>query len=234
MFRLLGLHPGPDISLPAAAGLAGVTPQQAGAALDELTRSQMITERGPRRFAFHDLLRAYANEQSHANDSDTERRTALHRALDHYLHTAHTGAMLINPARQRLTLDAAQAGARPADFADRGTAFAWFEAEHRVLLAAIAFASGGSGFERHAWQLSWTLADVLHQRGHWHDWVATQEIALDAACRLGDLAGQARCHHYLGYARARLGSYPTATPTCGVPSTCSGRPTTGRTRRTST
>jgi hypothetical protein len=39
MFRLLGLHPGPDISLAAAASLAAVQPGQARALLAELTRA---------------------------------------------------------------------------------------------------------------------------------------------------------------------------------------------------
>src|ERR1700727_1258118 len=38
MFRLLGLHPGPDVSLPAAASLAGISRREASSALRELTR----------------------------------------------------------------------------------------------------------------------------------------------------------------------------------------------------
>jgi DNA-binding SARP family transcriptional activator len=37
MFRLLGLHPGPDITVAAAASLAGITPGQARRCLEELT-----------------------------------------------------------------------------------------------------------------------------------------------------------------------------------------------------
>ncbi len=52
MFRLLSLHPGPDISLPAAASLAGIPPRQARAALAALTRAHLVTEHVPGRFAF--------------------------------------------------------------------------------------------------------------------------------------------------------------------------------------
>ena len=31
------------------------------------------------------------------------------------------------------------------------------------------------GFDSHAWQLAWTLVNFLDRRGHWHDWVATQQ-----------------------------------------------------------
>lgn len=40
------------------------------------------------RFAFHDLLRTYAAELALAHDPAADRRGALHRVFDHYLHTA--------------------------------------------------------------------------------------------------------------------------------------------------
>ncbi len=90
MFRLLGLHPGPDISLSAAASLAGIGRAEAGAALRELTRTNMAAEHLPGRFAFHGLLRAYAAEAAERTDTEPHRRAAAHRVLDHYLHTAMT------------------------------------------------------------------------------------------------------------------------------------------------
>ena len=64
MFRLLGLHPGPDITEAAAASLAGVAADQAHRSLAELTAAHLVTEQVPGRFSFHDLLRAYAAEQA--------------------------------------------------------------------------------------------------------------------------------------------------------------------------
>lgn len=64
MFCLLGVHPGPDITVLAAAGLAGVRLDQAGRALGELTDACLLTEHTPGRYAFHHLLRAYAAEQA--------------------------------------------------------------------------------------------------------------------------------------------------------------------------
>ena len=62
LFSLLGIHPGPDITVPAAASLAGVAPGEAIRALSELARVGLLTEHTPGRFACHDLLRAYAAE----------------------------------------------------------------------------------------------------------------------------------------------------------------------------
>ena len=97
MFRLLGLHPGPDVSLPAAASLAGIPRAEAGAALRELTRTHMAAEHLPGRFTFHDLLRAYAADQAERHDSAAERDAASRRMLDHYLHTAMAAYAAVQP-----------------------------------------------------------------------------------------------------------------------------------------
>jgi hypothetical protein len=57
---LLGLHPGPDISVPAAASLAAVPSTRAGALLAELAAAHLLSEHRPGRYTAHDLLRAYA------------------------------------------------------------------------------------------------------------------------------------------------------------------------------
>ena len=79
----------------------------------------------------------------------------------------------------------------------------WFDVERQVLLAAMAQASD-TGFDAHAWQLPWTLALFFDRQGHWHDMAASQHIAIAAAQRLGDLAGQA--HAYRDLARFLTGS----------------------------
>ena len=109
-FRLLSLHPGPDISAPAAASLLAVTPPQARAALAELVRASLLTEDAAGRFGCHDLLRAYAVELSARADSEAERDAARHRMADHYLRTAHAAANRVFPARGRVPLPPAQPG----------------------------------------------------------------------------------------------------------------------------
>ena len=88
MFRLLGIHPGPDISVPAAASLVGRPQPQARRLLRELARAHLTAEHVPGRYAFHDLLRAYAADQAHHAGSQAGRDAAIGGVLDHYLHTA--------------------------------------------------------------------------------------------------------------------------------------------------
>ena len=205
MFRLLGLHPGPDTTVPAAASLAGVPPLQAQRALGELIRAHLINEHLPGRYACHDLLRAFAAEQAHAIDDQAACRAAIGRVLDHYLHTAHAADLLLNPARDQISLPAPADEVRPQRLRDHGQALEWFRAEHKVLLAALTVAAD-TGFDTQTWQLAWTTVDFFEFLGHWHDWIATQHAAIAATQRLADQAAEARCSRALGYAYARAGS----------------------------
>ena len=126
MFRLLGLHPGPDISVPAAASLAALGRDQARRALDELKAAHLLTEHTPGRYTCHDLLRAFAAEQAHILDTETGRSAARHRVLDHYLRTAHAAFTVLYPGWIPLDLPPPVPGVAPEDFADQGQALAWY------------------------------------------------------------------------------------------------------------
>jgi DNA-binding SARP family transcriptional activator/tetratricopeptide (TPR) repeat protein len=199
LFRLLAEHPGPDISVAAAASLVGLSRVQARESLAELAGLHLLSETSCARFAFHDLLRLYASEQLRALDSQTERQAAAERMLDHYLVTAANAARAISPTRDQLDLGSPAAGAQPEELTGEMEATAWLKAEHQVIMRMITYAAQ-AGFDTHAWQLPWALTDFLERRGHWHDYAASQRIALSSAVRLGDLAAQAHAHRYIGRA----------------------------------
>ncbi|HEX6682479.1 MAG TPA: BTAD domain-containing putative transcriptional regulator [Candidatus Limnocylindrales bacterium] len=92
LFRLLGLHPGPDVSVAAAASLAAVTVCEARRLLAELVRASLAAEPAAGRYRLHDLLRAYAAEVAVSGEPRRTRRAATFRMLDHYLHSAHAAA----------------------------------------------------------------------------------------------------------------------------------------------
>jgi tetratricopeptide (TPR) repeat protein/transcriptional regulator with XRE-family HTH domain len=209
MFRLLGVHPGPDISAAAAASLAAVSEPQARRVLRELTRAHLITEHAPARYASHDLLRAYAADRARDSDSETDRAAATARLLDHYLHTGYRASLVVEPAREPIALAPPRDGVAPESLTGYPQAVTWFEAERHVLSAAVARAAG-SGFDRHAWQLPWVMADYLDWRGHWQERVALLSTGLAAATRLGDAAGQAVSGRLLGHAYFRIGDYDQA------------------------
>ncbi len=209
MFRLLSMHSGPDITTPAAASLAGLPPWRAAQALAELSAASLITRPAAGRYALHDLLRAYAAEQARAAQSSKAIRAARRRVLDHYLHTASAASLLSDPHREPVILGRPQRGVRPEEMTSLRQALDWFRAERQVLLGAISQAADG-GFDTHAWQLPWAVAPLLGGQGYWQDQVTTQQSALAAARRLGNLSAQTHAYHALGMAHARLGVHGQA------------------------
>jgi DNA-binding SARP family transcriptional activator/tetratricopeptide (TPR) repeat protein len=211
LFRLLGLHPGPDISLSAAASLAGLPRAKAGTALRELARANMTAEHMPGRFKFHDLLRVYAVDRAEWHDGAPERRAAMHRVLDHYLHTALAASQRFSPSRSPLRLTPPQPDVLPAEVVDKEQAAAWFDAEVPVLLALISYAAVND-FDPYVWQISWTLSPFFNRRDRWRESIATGETALAAARRLGDPVALAHANYLLGHAQSMVGDYEAADP----------------------
>jgi DNA-binding SARP family transcriptional activator/Tfp pilus assembly protein PilF len=203
LFRLLALHPGPDVTAAAAASLAGIPARQARTLLAELGRAHLVDEITPGRYTLHDLLFAYAAELAHTHDSDLEQRATLRRVLDHYLHTAHTASQLISTPGDPVAPAPAQYGVTPESPADLEHAMAWFTAERPVLLATVRRAAA-TGFHTHAWQLAWCTNAYLNRQGHWPDLIAVQRTALDAAREQADLGGQARAQAILGFAYGKM------------------------------
>ena len=211
LFRLLGLHPGRDIAVAAAASLAAIPPGQARVLLAELCRAHLLSEHHPGRYAFHDLLRAYATERAQAHDGADVREASVGRVLDHYLHTAHGAAMVMEPYRDPLTLARPRPGVIVTDAGTAEDSLAWFAVEHATLLAAIRAATS-AGFGSHAWQLASVLTPFLLRRGLWDKQTAACQAGLDGARRSGDIAGQAHSMYRLASGYARSGRDRQAAP----------------------
>jgi tetratricopeptide (TPR) repeat protein len=197
LFRLLGVHPGPDIDAEAAARLIDSTTERALEVLSELLAASLVSEREPHRYQLHDLLRTYAIELTH-HDDPTAIRLAAGRVVDHYLSRAAAADHLLDPVRDSRVRLVEYEPEQPA-FADVTQAWDWLRSEHRVLVGVVEVAVR-SGLDGQAWQLAWTLSTFLDRAGHWSDWVTVTTTALHAAERLGHQAGQAVAHRVLGHA----------------------------------
>jgi tetratricopeptide (TPR) repeat protein len=204
MFRLLGIHPGPDISLPAAASLGAVPVEQARKVLDELARAYLVEEHLPGRFTFHDLLRTYAAEQARTHESSGELAPAVRRLLDHYLRSMHAGAVLLYP-RLRIEMPQPVPGVLAESFRTHDQAMAWSRNERQVVQALVTHAAEHGGFDAYCWQIPWAMAPLLARGGQWHDYLASQRIALAAAQNLGDPLALGHAHYEFAHACALLG-----------------------------
>ena len=182
MFRLLGLHPGPDISAPAAASLAAVAEPEARRLLAELTHAHLVAEHVPGRYALHDLLRAYAADQARDTDSQPERAAAVGRVLDHYLQTVRNGAVLVQPSLGPVALPPPGPGTVAEQFTGHEQALAWFDAEYDVLLATVDVAMDW-GWHPLVWQISWVSTPFLAVRGRSLEWSAIKRVTMAAGNR---------------------------------------------------
>ncbi|MEV0381490.1 BTAD domain-containing putative transcriptional regulator [Nonomuraea sp. NPDC050643] len=154
LFRLLALHPGPDLTTAAAASLAGVDRAQAARLLDTLLDAHLLTEVAPGRFGFHPLLHTYARELARVVPAHRE---VARRAIEHYLHTTYAAARLLEPGTRLVALDPPAPGVRPERLANHRQATTWLRAEHSVLHAVLRQARA-DGFHAHAVRLAPALA----------------------------------------------------------------------------
>lgn len=209
MLRLLGIHPGPDIAVSAAASLAGISREQTYLVLAELCDEHMLTEYAPGRYSLHDLLRAYAAERARTSDSDTERRAAVHRVLDYYLHAAIAASGPVHPHGSQRITGRPQPGVVLEEISGPEQAAEWVANERHALFAAISQAVEG-GYCPHAWELPWAAGRLFRDEACWRSLAAAQESALALADRLGDLAGQVMARQHLGLLGFLLGDITQA------------------------
>jgi DNA-binding SARP family transcriptional activator len=211
LFRLLALHPGRDISLAAAASLLGAPPGQARKLLAELARAHLLGEHSPGRYACHELLRAYAAEQTRTRDDADVRTAALRRVLDHFLHTSYAGTRLLEPYLAPFVPAPPLPGVTLGDVSTACRADDWFATEYPTLLTAVTTAAD-AGLASTAWQLAWTLTSFQLRQGYWDDHALAQQAGLNAARRAGDRVGEAHALLALGIGYSRAGRDDDAEP----------------------
>ncbi|GAA3437964.1 AfsR/SARP family transcriptional regulator [Kutzneria kofuensis] len=196
LFRLLGLVPGPDFTPQAAAALMATDAADATELLDQLAAVHLVQQAVPGRFQFHDLIRLYAAQREHEENTRTERDIVVRRLLDHYLAGAIGAAHVAYRDLVRLVVGRQRGRA----FATEAEALAWLDAERLNLIAAFGYAA-----RHHLSEQAVRLADAL--RGYFlaHqynvDWFATASTAVTVARRAGDRRGEAAMLFNLGTAQ---------------------------------
>src|SRR5256885_7635465 len=125
VFRLLGLHPGAEFGVAAAAAVAGIDANQVRQQLDILAGLHLVEENGPDRYQFHDLLRIYATDQARQEETVESRDAAVRRVLTWYLHAADGIQAILRPYAPRIALDPLGAEVTPLAVSDFGAAMRW-------------------------------------------------------------------------------------------------------------
>ncbi|GAA1967459.1 hypothetical protein GCM10009838_27100 [Catenulispora subtropica] len=209
VFRLLGLHPGPDFDPLGTANLAGVSLAETRRLLDVLVGVHLIEPVAGGRFRLHDLLRVYAGELAALEEDEQERHSALTRLFDWALHAANAAMDRVNPNRRELPAPPAVPVVPGPDPAGADAARAWLEAE-RPGLAAMIRHGADAEWPEHAWRLANTLWTFFYRSGHRDDWFDTHAHALRAALQLGDAYAEGEIRHALGVAWFASGRHDQA------------------------
>ncbi|MFJ5036101.1 ATP-binding protein [Streptomyces sp. NPDC088560] len=170
LFRLLGLNPTAEISLEAAAALAGTVTGACRPLMVKLAQAHLVEPVSLQRWRLHDLVRAYAAQLA-ADETADEQKAAFGRLLEYYGTTAiaadkHLRALPGQPAPDR--------------FPDQTTALAWLDAERLNLTAAVTQAATTARY-REAVALSSHMPEYLLRRRFLDDAVVVAQTAVEAA-----------------------------------------------------
>jgi tetratricopeptide (TPR) repeat protein len=198
LFRLLGLHPGAEFSVAAAAALTDTGVREVRSSLDALAGAHLIEEAGPDRYQFHDLLRHYAVDQVARDEAEVEQQVALRRVLHWYLHSARAAVVRMGPpSGSPVVPDPVDPQVTPMSFADYDAALHWYDSERDNLITATGMAAR-TGFDNIAWQIPTLLNTVSGDRDAVGTWLEAQQVALAAARRAGERHGEALVLETLG------------------------------------
>ncbi|MET8848651.1 tetratricopeptide repeat protein [Amycolatopsis sp. NPDC004625] len=186
LFRRLGLHPGPDLTLSAAAALAQQSPSDTRPLLAALAGAHLIEPGASGRYRFHDLLRAYAADQARHHDTLDERHQALESLLTWYTHTARTADGHLFP--MALPFPAVVIGPdHPHQIVGADEAWTWLTSERFNILAVLQHAADHK-LNHHTIPLAYACRG-LHSAG-------SPQEAINA-CGLGIAAAQQSGNHSL-------------------------------------
>ena len=196
LFRLLGVHPGAEIDVPAATALSGDDPAATVRAMKTLAAAHLVSEASPGRYARHDLVRLYTYHLSLRSDP-AEAERARDRLLDHYLDAAETHHQIVSGRLPHPAVDDPAASVR------------WFRAEVSALRALVITAVE-HGRPAKAWRLvdhATAIYRVCRYGGSWADVV---RVGLDAAIADKSNTGIAQMLRRLAAEEADSGRLETA------------------------
>lgn len=204
LFRLLGLHPGPEIDVHACNALLDTALPVRGL-LDTLVAAHLVVEQVAGRFVLHDLLRAYAADVAAREESAQERRAAMERLSAHYLCIAESANRFLAPIAAMPASATEQAWTWPGPpIASYESAMAWFGGELPTLVGVLRMAAE-QGLEPYTWRIAQACTVFTRRSGRRTLRAQIHRIALDAATRRHDAAARATAERQLGDALARLG-----------------------------
>lgn len=203
LFRLLGIHPGPDISMDATAALMGMDRAWVKRRLDALVDAHLLPHPEERRYRMHDLLRRFAAAVAAQDEYRDERLAAEARILSYYHYGAHNADTKLYPHRVGLPTLPMAADITPPQFHDDRSALKWLEWERENINAAIRLAHSRQ-LNKYVTIMSSSAGETYQRMGYFEDVMFTLNIAVQLAKDNGDVLDHAYSLQNMGFTLLNL------------------------------
>ena len=185
LLRRLGLVPGHDVDVYAAAALCDVDEERAAAMLESLVDVHLAETRSPGRYRLHDLVRLFASRLAELEETQADQDDTFLRLVGVYLHFTYQAAARLHPNKRRFTEGTAAHDADLPGFTNQPSALAWFHTERSNLESAVV-AAAHTGQLEHAWHLATAFNAFFVHDSDIGPHANVNQIALDIARRTGD------------------------------------------------
>ncbi|GAA1951864.1 ATP-binding protein [Kitasatospora viridis] len=179
-FGLLGLFPGQEFDLRAAAALLDEPLGTTDRLLETLTDACLLEAVSAERFRMHDLLRVFAEELADEQLSADQRAAARRRLTGWYLYACHQAGRRLVAAPRDYPIDGVARCEPAIDFPGQREALAWLDRERSAVLDVVRLACA-DGLGAAAWLIPLKCVDYYHLRGHSEDWAEAFMAAAAAA-----------------------------------------------------
>ncbi len=189
VFRLLGLAPSRDVSLPAARLLTDLSERSVRRALQALASASLLTETPSGRYRFHDLLWAYSQALVRSEESMDAQSSATRRLVRWYLASADNANKLIAPgysSKSGVEVDASSG----VQFSTYSDAVHWLDDE-RANLLDVTRQARQVGEHHAAAEMPNLLWGYFNITKHWNEWMACNDVGLQSAREVGDKKAEA-------------------------------------------